>query len=142
MAQVNRNVGFDGRTFLEESEWRTYLRRKPVRYIRRPTTEICDVCGAPAVSGNPLQSAHVISFDSGVVDLALTPDFLDSSGNIVTAHRCTCNRAVELDLTHSMLRLRKLGITELPKFLPPAIHDLWSRTNPNPASTDGHPVLE
>jgi hypothetical protein len=123
-----RNAGFDGRTFLSESEWRTYCRRKPVRYIRKRKEAVCHVCGKPATTDNPFQNAHVISFDIGVIDLALTPDFLDSDANIVTAHRLTCNKATELDLRGSMARLRSLGIPSLPAFLPDDIHELWRLT--------------
>jgi transcriptional regulator with XRE-family HTH domain len=122
---VPRNIGFDGRTFLAEPEWRTYLRRMPVRYIRRPKREICQVCGELATSDNPLQSAHRIGFGVGVACLALTPEYLDSEANIVTAHRVSCNRATELSLLGSMSRLRALGVRELPGFLPPEILAAW-----------------
>jgi hypothetical protein len=128
MKQTVRNTGFDGRTFLTESEWRTYCRRKPVRYIRKGKEAVCRVCGKPATTDNPFQNAHVISFDIGVIDLALTPDFLDSDANIVTAHRLACNKATELDLRGSMTHLRSLGIRDLPAFLPNYIHDMWSLT--------------
>ena len=29
------NLGFDGRVFLTEAEHQTYLRRKPVRFVRK-----------------------------------------------------------------------------------------------------------
>jgi hypothetical protein len=125
MPRNERNVGFGGRMFLHESEWLTYCRRKPVRYIRRPRTTTCQRCGLPGSPDNPLQSAHIIGFDIGVVDLGLTPEFLDSEKNIVTAHRRVCNRQSELDLTASMARLRDLGVQELPKYLPAAIHEAW-----------------
>lgn len=128
MARNKRNVGFGGRMFLHESEWLTYCRRKPVRYIRRPRATTCQRpgCVEPESLDNPLQSAHKIGFDIGVVDLGLTPEFLDSETNIVTAHRCTCNRALELDLSASMALLRELGVPELPKYLPAAIHEAWA----------------
>jgi hypothetical protein len=84
---VKCNLGFDGRRFLSEAEWRTYLRRKPVRYIRQPTAPVCAVCGEPAASGNPLQNAHKISFDLGIVYLALTPEFLDGENRIISSVR-------------------------------------------------------
>jgi hypothetical protein len=73
-----------------------------------------------------LQSAHIIGFDIGVIDLGLTPEFLDSEKNIVTAHRRLCNKQSELDLTASMARLRELRVQELPKWLPAAIHEAWA----------------
>lgn len=91
MSRIPRNIGFDGRMFLDEAEWLTYCRRKPVRYIRRPRAA-CQVCGRPGSLRNPLQSAHIIGFDVGVIDLGLTPEFLDSEKNIVTAHRRACNK--------------------------------------------------
>ena len=117
MSRVQRNIGFDGRRFLEASEWLTYCRRKPVRYIRKPKTALCQVCGLPESPGNPLQNAHVIGFDMGVIDLALTPEFLDSDVNIITAHRSTCNKGSELNLPDSMFRLessRYQGTTGVP----------------------------
>ena len=125
--KIMRNTGFDGRTFLTEAEWQTYCRRKPVRYIRKQKDVICRVCGQVATADNPFQNAHVISFDIGVVELALTPDFLDSDANIVTAHRNACNKATELDLSASMAHLRSLGVQELPAFLPDQIHQTWRR---------------
>jgi hypothetical protein len=122
---VARNTGFDGRVFLTAAEWETFCRRKPVRYIRKRKESVCQVCGLPSTPDNPLQNAHVISFDVGVIDLALTPDYLDSDANIVSAHRNHCNKASELDLQRSMVHLSSLGIAELPKFLPPFIHELW-----------------
>jgi hypothetical protein len=84
------------------------------------------VCGLPGSPENPLQSAHVIGFDMGVIDLGLTPEFLDSDKNIVPAHRRTCNKSAELNLRDSMVRLRTLGVMELPTFLPEPIHREWS----------------
>jgi hypothetical protein len=64
----------------------------------------------------------------GVMELGLTPEFLDSEDNIVTAHRRTCNKKCELDLQRSMNRLRQLGVKELPKYLPVAIQNEWERS--------------
>jgi hypothetical protein len=111
--------------FLDEAEWLTYCRRKPVRYIRRPRATACQLCGLSRSPDNPLQSAHLIGFDVGVIDLGLTPEFLDSDKNIVTAHRRTCNNAVKLDLQGSMVRLRELGVVELPQHLPASIQEAW-----------------
>ena len=71
------------------------------------------------------KAAHVISFDMGVIELGLTPEFLDSEKNILTAHRRTCNKGCELDLIASMTRLRELGVKELPPYLPAATLDAW-----------------
>lgn len=131
MSLVQRNLGFGGRIFLEEAEWLTYCRRKPVRYIRRPKAAVCRECGGPGTSENPLQSAHIIGFDVGVIDLALTPEFLDCDKNTVTAHRRTCNKQSELDLQGSMGRLRELGIKELPQYLPAVIQEAWRKATDN-----------
>jgi len=125
MPTIPRNLGFDGRRFLSEAEWHTYCRRKPVRYIRKRKESKCRFCDRPGTDDNPLQNAHIISFDKGVIELALTPDFLDSDANIVTAHRVGCNRATELDLRASMAHLRSHGVSELPNFLPESIHEIW-----------------
>ena len=115
--QLKRNIGFDGRRFLLESEWLTYCRRKPVRYIRKLKTHMCQICGLPASLENPLQNAHIIGFDIGVIDLALTPEFLDSDMNIVTAHRKICNKKSELSLSNAIIHLKSFGVNSLPKFL-------------------------
>jgi hypothetical protein len=125
---VKRERGFDGRTFLTQAEWQTYCRRVPVRRTDKQKDGHCHLCGEPATDGNPLQNAHVIGFIRGVIDLGLTPEFLDSHTNLVTAHRARCNKATELDLRRSMAILRVLGITELPSFLPDSIHAVWVET--------------
>lgn len=123
-----RNTGFDGRTFLTEEEWKTYCRRKPVRYVRHPKNPKCHVCGEAHGDENPMENAHLIGFDLGIVDLALTPDFLDSTANIVSAHKLKCNKASELNLKDSMRYLRTIGISELPAFLPGDIQKAWKDT--------------
>ncbi len=135
--KVKRNTGFDRRIFLTAAEWDTFCRRKPVRYIRKSKERVCQVCGLPATPGNPLQNAHIISFDVGVIDLALTPDYLDSDTNIVSAHRNQCNKAAELDLQRSMIHLGSQGITELPTFLPRFIHELWIESRDKEEIADG-----
>ena len=132
MTRVLRNVGFDGRMFLDEAEWLTYCRRKPVRYIRSAKSGECEVCRQPGSDENPLQNAHTIGFDVGVIELGLTPEFLDSEANIVTAHRQTCNKHSELDLQASMERLRDLGVRQLPKYLPAVIQKAWAVTVSRP----------
>jgi hypothetical protein len=82
-----------------------------------------------------LQSAHRIGFDIGVIDLGLTPEFLDSEQNIVTACRRGCNKQSELDLLGSMKQLRDLGL-ELPKYLPIRIQDIWRGIADQAATAD------
>jgi hypothetical protein len=126
LLRVECNLGFEGRKFLNEAEWRTYLRRKPVRYIRRPKSATCEICREGPKDENPLQSAHKIGFDFGIVQLAITPEFLDGESNIVTAHRTRCNMEAELNLEDAMRLLFSLGVRELPAFLPPGIRALWT----------------
>lgn len=125
MATIPTNRGFDGRRFLTESEWQTYLRRKPVRYIHKPKEAVCCVCGHPGTTENPLQNAHCIGFEIGIVYLALTPEFLDGDNNIVSAHRRDCNKLAELDLPAACRRLHSLGVTNPPGFLPSFVHEMW-----------------
>jgi hypothetical protein len=125
MSRIKRNIGFDGRVFLTQEEWLTYCRRKPVRYIRYPKTLVCQVCGNPPLNNNPLQSAHIIGFDLGIIELGLTPEFLDSDKNIMTAHRNTCNKKVEQNLSNSMIKLRQIQISELPSYLPTFTRELY-----------------
>lgn len=125
--RVPCNLGFDGRTFLTEAEWRTYLRRKPVRYIRKELSGVCEICGKPPQEDNPFQNAHRIGFDLGIVRLALTPEFLDGDKNIQTAHRSTCNKSAEVDLERAMRFLMEQGVTDLPDYLPAEIRQMWGR---------------
>ena len=120
------NLGFDGRMFLHESEWLTYCRRKPVRYTHKQKAAACEVCGLAESPENKFQNAHLIGFEFGVIHLGLTPQFLDDDANILTAHTKKCNRKAELNEHDSMLRLRKLGVVELPSYLPDAIRKKWS----------------
>lgn len=120
-----RNLGFDGRIFLFEEEWRTYRRRKPVRYIRKPFASECEVCGGYAGADNPFQNAHRVGFDIGIIHLALTPEFLDGNTNIVTAHRKLCNKEAELDIQGAMKLLIAQGEMSLPSFLPDETHAIW-----------------
>lgn len=95
MGSVSK-LGFDGRMFLSAEEHATYMRRMPVRYIKRPKGQFCEVCGLPATSDNPLEHAHKIPFGTGVRIYKLTPDWLDGPHNTMVAHKRTCNKAAEL----------------------------------------------
>lgn len=111
------SIGFEGRVFLHEFEWRTYLRRMPVRYIRRKHDACCEICGLPGGDGNPLEHSHRIGFRVGIIEFALTPEFLDSPSNIVSAHKRVCNRAAELRKDDVLDHLRSIGVDALPEFL-------------------------
>lgn len=103
------NVGFGGRIFLTDAEHETYLRRAPVRYTRKPKDHLCCVCGLPASESNPLENAHKIPFGIGVRLFKLTPDYLDSSENLVTAHRKTCNKQSELPIAEITSHVQALS---------------------------------
>lgn len=120
-----RNVGFGSRIFLTESEWLTYLKRMPVRYISDARNPVCAVCGLPGTKENPLTHGHIIGFSVGIADLGLTPDFVDSRENLQTAHRKTCNKATELPLDKAVERLVRLGVSSPPHYLPKPVRDLW-----------------
>jgi hypothetical protein len=126
LPNISFNTGFDGRIFLTKEEWDTYRRRKPVRYIRKDHTERCYVCNRPAEAGNTFQNAHLIGFEKGIICLGLTPDYVDLHQNIVTAHKKKCNQEAELTLLAVMKILRDEGITSLPDYLPPSVHDMWN----------------
>jgi len=131
MVKTRGRIGFEGfesRRFLDEAEWRTYRRRRPVRYTDKPKAKTCEMCGEPAGLDDPLQNAHIIGFTLGVIQLGLTPDFLDSHENLKTAHTRKCNRECELDLEQCMKRLRALDIQEIPKYLPAETQALWRAT--------------
>jgi hypothetical protein len=120
--------GFDGRMFLTEEEWRTYLRRQAVRYPNQSYKDrFCGVCGKVGTGDNPLQLAHRISFYHGIRYLALTPEFLDSRPNLMTAHRQKCNKSVELGFQDALRLLLKHEVRVLPAFLPADILDEWRR---------------
>ena len=122
---MKTNIGFDGRTFLTEAEWNCYIRRKPVRYIKKSKPEFCEICGEPSTPENPLQNAHIIGFTIGVTRLGLTPEFLDGDANIVAGHRKQCNARAELGLADACSRLRSIGVTELPEYLPDETLETW-----------------
>lgn len=109
--------GFDGRVFLHEFEWQTYSRRMPVRYIRGKKSDVCAICGNPPSADNPLEHSHLIPFRYGVLNLGLTPDFLDSPENIVSAHKRVCNKRAELSPEMCLGKLKELGHTSLPEYL-------------------------
>jgi hypothetical protein len=75
---------FDGRKFLTDAQWETYMRRAPVRYACRtakPKPDACEVCGMPWTLDNPPQASHCVPFGIGVRIYRLTPDLLDNSEN-------------------------------------------------------------
>jgi len=123
-------AGFEGRVFLTEGEWRTYLRRPPVRFPARDnpisTDSLCEICKTPRAEANPFQLAHRIPFVRGVCVLALTPEFLDNPRNLAVAHRQQCNKTIELGLVESLHLLRRLGVTEVPPFLDNRILRVWA----------------
>lgn len=102
--------GFDGRVFLTDSEHETYMRRMPVRYIRKKKDAVCAVCGLPSSADKPFESAHLIPFGLGIRHFKLTPDFLDSEKNIVTAHRGMCNKKAELSIADITEKLKSFGL--------------------------------
>lgn len=112
---MKSNVGFGGAVFLTEVEYQTYIKRMPVRYIRKTHDLQCAHCGLPGTVDNPLQHAHKIGFAQGVLKFALTPDFLDSRTNIVSAHRAKCNKAVELSDAQAASYLASLSLA-LPEY--------------------------
>lgn len=121
--------GFGGRVFLTKEEWTTYRRRAPVRYIKRVHAPLCFVCELPASAQAPFQHAHRIGFKMGVLVLGLTPDFVDSSFNIVTAHRRRCNGEAELCLEEAIRWLKQQGVPRLPTYLPKETTQLWKQVD-------------
>jgi hypothetical protein len=118
-------TGFGDRIFLTEQEWNTYIKRAPVRYLKRKKNKVCEVCGEPPTEDNPLQMSHKIGFMVGVTKLGLTPDYVDRDENIVAAHRKGCNSHAELTLVASCEELRNRGVAEIPSYLPKSTHDAW-----------------
>ena len=127
------SIGFEGRTFLTEDEWKAFLRRPPVRrgYIKfqkirgKAQGAMCAVCKLAGSDSNPLQAAHRINALNGVRYFALTPDFLDNPKRLVWAHRQECNRKVELSFSETMAYMWRSGIRKLPAFLPKTVHSAW-----------------
>lgn len=87
---------FEGRVFLLPHEHETYLRRMPVRYVKHPKATVCCICGLGPELDNPLENSHKVPFGLGVKKYKLTPDWLDSPSNIVSAHKRLCNKAAEM----------------------------------------------
>jgi len=108
--------GFEGRIFLEQAEYETYLRRMPVRYIRKKHDAVCAVCGLPPTADNPLQHSHRIGFHQGIKRFGLTPDYLDGHENIRSAHRRACNAETEMSDAEVLTYLHSLGLA-LPSYL-------------------------
>lgn len=123
--KIKTNLGFDNRIFLTEEEWKTYNRRKPVRYIKKKKTNFCEICNKPAEEGNPFENSHLIGFGLGVTYLGLTPEYVDGDNNIVCAHRKICNSKAELDLHASCKELKSRGVKSLPKYLPEFVLEVW-----------------
>ena len=91
-------MGFDGRVFLLDSEYETYMRRMPVRYIRHKISNVCAICGKEATNDNPLEKAHLIPFNLGIKKYRLTPDFLDRKENMSqhTEERATSSQSFRM----------------------------------------------
>ncbi len=123
------NIGFNDRIFLTKEEWQTYIRRMPVRYIKKKKKELCEICGEPSSKDNPFESSHIIGFKIGIVSFGLTPDFLDRDENIVSAHKRLCNSEAEITAQDVCKRLKSLGIEKLPDFLPNETLVEWEKTN-------------
>lgn len=123
---MKTNIGFNNRQFLTKKEWLTYLKRMPVRYIRKKKTEFCEICLKPPLDKNPLENSHIIAFRKGIVDFALTPDFLDENTNILSAHKIKCNKSAELSTSEICRKLIKMNIHKLPNFLPEETLKVWN----------------
>ena len=122
---MRTNIGFKGRDFLTKAEWQTYLKRMPVRYIKKKKTEVCEICQKPPTKNNPLENSHRIPFRRGIVEFALTPDFLDDYTNIISAHKRKCNKSAELNNYEICKMLKMMNIHELPDFLRKDTLKIW-----------------
>jgi|APSaa5957512535_1039671.scaffolds.fasta_scaffold06002_3 hypothetical protein len=123
------NIGFNDRIFLTKEEWQTYIRRMPVRYIKKKKEGFCQICGKPSSKDNPFESSHMIGFRMGIVFFGLTPDFVDRDENIVSAHKRLCNSEAEVTIQDVCIRLKSLGIDKLPDFLPHETLEAWNNTD-------------
>ena len=105
--------------FLTETEWQTYLRRRPVRYVRVKLLgkeKKCEICGKPDSEENPVQAAHRIPFSKGVEKFAFTPDWLDRKENLGWACRRKCNQKMEWS-DKKTLNFLKISGHHPPRFL-------------------------
>ncbi len=127
MDKIKENIGFENRIFLSKEEWETYLRRKPVRYIRKKKPDLCEICNKPPTKDDPLENSHIIGFRIGIIYFGLTPDYVDNNDNIVSAHKRICNKSAELDLFSVCKELKNRGIISIPEYLPSFIKDMWER---------------
>ena len=125
---METNIGFNDQTFLTKEEWQTYIKRMPVRYIRKEKEELCEICGKPESKDNKFNLSHKIGFYLGILNFGLTPDFVDRDENIITAHRKFCNREAEMTIQDVCKRLVDLGIGKLPDFLPSETFEAWGKT--------------
>lgn len=122
---MKTNIGFDNRIFLTKQEWETYLKRMPVRYIKKTKKTHCQICGEAASAENPLESSHIIGFKVGIVSFGLTPDFLDRDENIVSAHKRICNSKAEKSVSDICKILKQMKISSLPSYLSKEIQSEW-----------------
>ncbi|MBC8501888.1 MAG: hypothetical protein H8D35_02025 [Nitrosopumilus sp.] len=124
-------VGIDSNNgvFLTKEEWETFIRWGiPVRYNRNKKKSFCQICGKPPSKDNPFDHSHMIGYSVGIVTFGLTPDFLNSDENIVSAHRKLCNSKAEITTQDVCEKLKSLGIDKLPDFLPSEIRDSFLNT--------------
>jgi len=125
--KIECNIGFAGRIFLTKSEWETYKRRTPVRYIKKKKPILCEVCNEPSTKDNPFQNSHRIGFSLGIIYLGLTPEYVDRDENIVSAHRKKCNNKAELNLMESCKNLKSESVISLPEYLPIFVKKIWNQ---------------
>ncbi len=125
---IETRLGFAGRIFLSKEEWVTFCRVLPVRYIKKSKQKICNVCGLHESQENIFHNSHVIPFALGVTHLGLTPDYVNSDENIVTAHKKDCNKESELDLRGCIGFLKRNGVKAIPEYLPSQIQKIWDIT--------------
>jgi hypothetical protein len=103
--------------FLDETTWRVLLKYLPVRFLSKKKARCCEVCGGAEAVDNKFELSHRIPFARGIKEWGLLPEFLNSSDNLVTAHK-RCNKKAELSNQAIGDTLRKLGCESVPTWLP------------------------
>ncbi len=79
----------------------------------------------PEKEDNKFENSHIIGFGLGIIYLGLTPEYVDSHDNIITAHKKICNSKAELGLIGSCRELKNKGIKSIPTYLPQFVRDVW-----------------
>jgi hypothetical protein len=128
--EIKSNTGFNGRTFLTEYEWNTYQKCLPETLIRKMKYPLSCECSTnvDGESSSNFKKSHKIKFNMGIIQLGLTPDFLDASLNVNVSHKNRIHPPIlqKINLKDAIeILINEYKIDELPEYLPINIRKLF-----------------